>query len=75
MYELIRDTVDRSGAYYPEETETIGIYSDLTSISEAIAEDYDETDAEIQFHYDNVWIFIDTDWIAIYHTEKVGEGA
>lgn len=90
MYELIRDTVDRSGAYYPEETETIGIYSDLTSVENAVAknynesyhddledeaEDYDEVDAEFQFHYDNVWIFIDSEWVTIYHVEITSEGA
>lgn len=79
MYELIRDTVDRAGAYYPEETETIGFYSDLTSVENAVAknyaEDYDEVDAELQFHYDNVWIFIDPEWITIYHAEITSEGA
>ena len=90
MYELIRDIIDRSGAYYPEETEIIGFYGDLTSVEEAVAknynetyhddfngeaEDYDELDAEFQFRYDNVWIFIDSGWITIYHVETGSEGA
>lgn len=83
MYKLIRDTIDRDGAYYPEETEALGFYSDLTSVENAVAknyaedygEDYDEVDAEFQFRYDNVWIFIDPGWIIIYHAEITSEGA
>lgn len=92
MYKLIKDTIDRMGGYYPEETKTIGVYDDLASVAEAMAKDYNESyddyddlddeaeehgwiDPELQFHYDNVWIFIDPGWIFIYHAENTSEGA